>query len=80
MQSGSKFGRAIPASKGSTDAESVDAFIKAQNEVEDFVPVEYKVVKIHSFSNDLEGDLNALGAEGWDLMVWDGGIAIFTRC
>jgi hypothetical protein len=43
--------------------------------------VEYKVVTTHSLSADdrLEDRLNELGAEGWELKVWDGSRVIFMR-
>ncbi len=47
-------------------------------------PVEYKVVKVHDLvggfaDRDLETSLNELGADGWELEVWDGSRAIFMR-
>ena len=42
-------------------------------------PVEYKVVLISSFGRRLEEGLNELGAEGWELKVWEGSRAIFMR-
>lgn len=49
--------------------------------MDEFTPVEYKVVEIHTFSDNLEEDLNKLGAEGWELVVWEhmSGKAVFTR-
>jgi len=45
--------------------------------------VEYKVVEVYRLSNsqgmDLEVELNKLGEEGWDLIHFDGGQAIFSR-
>jgi hypothetical protein len=60
--------------------ESIDRFHEAQAS-EDFVPVEYKVVEIHTFSDDLEADLNALGSDGWELVIWErmSNKAIFSR-
>lgn len=44
-------------------------------------PVEYKVVLISDLTKDkrLETRLNELGAEGWELKVWEGSRAIFMR-
>lgn len=45
-------------------------------------PVEYKVVLISELTavrKSLEEELNKLGAEGWELKVWDGSRAIFMR-
>jgi hypothetical protein len=65
----------------STSVDNIDRFLEA-NAAEDFVPVEYKVVEIHALLNDLEANLNALGSEGWELVVWErmSGKAIFSRC
>ena len=45
--------------------------------------VEYKVVEVYRLSNsqgmDLEVELNKLGEDGWDLIHYDGGQAIFSR-
>ncbi len=45
--------------------------------------MEYKVVEVYRLSNsqgmDLEVELNKLGEEGWDLIHFDGGQAIFSR-
>jgi hypothetical protein len=51
--------------------ENLDSFLHAQA-AEDWCPVEYKVVHLEEYST-LEGDgfenfLNALGAQGWDLV------------
>ena len=47
---------------------------------DEFSPVEYKVVEIHTLPmSDLETALNELGQEGWELVVWDGSRAIFMR-
>lgn len=56
--------------------------MEAQDEVEEFLPVEYKVVNIHTISDDLENALNEFGAEGWELVSWNrmDGYAIFKRC
>jgi len=69
-----------------TTTEDIDKFLEEQEnreykdfESEDFSPVEYKVVETFTFSDDLEADLNELGAEGWDLVVWEGSKAIFKR-
>ena len=61
--------------------ENLDSFLHAQAS-EDFCPVEYKVVEIHTLLNDLEATLNDLGSEGWELEVWErmSGKAIFSRC
>lgn len=44
---------------------------------------EYKVVAVYRLSNsqgmNLEVELNKLGEEGWDLIHYDGGEAIFSR-
>lgn len=42
-------------------------------------PVEYKVVTLSELGKDLEAGLNKLGAEGWELKVWEGSRAIFMR-
>ena len=45
------------------------------------IPVEYKVLLIQDLlrSKDMEGDLNDLGSEGWELVVWGLSCAIFMR-
>ena len=53
-------------------------------------PMEYKVVPVHDLSNSqgktqgaaqhrMTVELNKLGADGWDLIHYDGGNAIFSR-
>lgn len=68
-------------SSGDT-VEGVEAFIEAQNEVvEEFIPVEYKVVVLSRVpGNKLEDVFNEIGKDGWDLVVCVDGRAIFSRC
>jgi hypothetical protein len=63
--------------------DNIDKFLEA-NAAEDFVPVEYKVVYTEEFwtseGNTFEDFLNALGAEGWELVHGTEAFLIFSRC
>ena len=77
-----------------TSVDNIERFLEeAPQESEGFVPVEYKVElvhdlvenrpgRIHNPCYNIEEALNELGAEGWELVVWNkmDGYAIFKRC
>ncbi len=70
-------------STNETSVDNIDRFLEVQAS-EDFVPVEYKVVRFDGIEQ-LEGDhfekfLNRIGAEGWDLVHSDKTYMIFSRC
>ena len=70
----------IPSS-GDTSVENLDRFLAAQNEIEEFIPVEYKVVDMGLIpSHELEDTFNEIGKDGWDLVACTDGLAIFSRC
>ncbi len=72
----------------STSEEQVEQFLKAQDEATAFIPVEYKVIDMNpllvgsarSRASKLEDAFNELGKDGWDLVSWQDGRAIFSRC